>query len=171
MPSIGPTLPPHLQAGVQPTEDSDGDDYGPSIGPSIGPALPKQHEAGPQLPAGPQHPPSIGAQIPSSVTSPSLPATADSEDDDEDAYMPELPPDLAPAKPTARMQGPAMPPGVGARYVADDDSDDDFGPMPLPGGLGERRVDPVQEFRAKEEARRKAAEVRLPSCLHRRIHS
>lgn len=161
MPSIGPALPPHLQAAARPTEESDEDDYAPSIGPVI----PSSGEAGPKLPAGPQLPAassSVGPQLPPSLARPSNIAEDDDEED-EDAYLPALPPDLAPSKPAARVQGPAMPPGVGARYTGDSDSEDDVGPMPLPAGLSDTKVDAVQEFRAREEARRKAAEVRTHS--------
>ncbi|KAF7311410.1 hypothetical protein MKEN_01042900 [Mycena kentingensis (nom. inval.)] len=81
----------------------------------------------------------------------------DDEDDDEDAYAPMLPPDmLGPKAPTASSSRPAAP--TMPSYAHDDDSDDDIGPQPLRSGAVEKERDPVAEFIAKEEKRRKQVE-------------
>ncbi|KAL0945674.1 hypothetical protein HGRIS_014825 [Hohenbuehelia grisea] len=56
----------------------------------------------------------------------------------DDDYAPALPPDLATswaaAGPSQTRIGSAMP--IAGAHYADDDSDDNVGPMPLPTGAG-----------------------------------
>lgn len=120
---------------------------------------------GPQVVAtiGPQISPSVRPRLPVATARPSRPAVPneDAEEDEEDDYAPALPPDLAASRPVAparRVLGPAL----GPTAYANDDSDDDVGPAPLPAGhvYGER--DAVKEFQEREERRKKAIEV----CYH-----
>ncbi|KAG8706935.1 hypothetical protein FRC09_002114 [Ceratobasidium sp. 395] len=119
---IGPSIPTHLLKPSEPDEED-------------------QVEAGPSLPPAPRSttppaPPSIGPSIPAHLSKPTQPPPAEDEDEDEDAFLPALPPGLSgpTTKPTttapARQIGPTFP----SRPPPDSDSDDDYGPMPLPAG-------------------------------------
>lgn len=137
---------------------------------------------GPELPSHLQQrleeaEPAVGPQIPSELLNTQ---TADADDEDEDDYVPELPPDLktirsaTPSVSTVvrtvsyeekRVSGPSLPsyppiydPKYHAAYNEDDD-DDDFGPKPLPAGVKHAETNAVQEFMEREERRRKVAEV------------
>ena len=105
--------------------------------------------------------PGIGPELPPALRNP---AASAEDEDDEDSYVPELPPHLLVSrssnntKPSTprRVQGPSFP------GPADVDSDDDIGPKPLPpSALGSvsTEKDAVQEFIEKEESRRKKIEV------------
>jgi hypothetical protein len=176
--SLGPSLPPGLagtsSASTRVNENEDGgtgDAYASSI--SAG------YANGSRAPVGPHRPSaaSIGPMPPAVAAgrAPSAPAPAD--EDDEDDYVPALPPGFARPGPSASTASAAVPraapsarrpvagptmPGRGAPAPAlDDDSDDDVGPRPLPVGLTTTKKDAAAEFREREEARRKAVEVRL----------
>lgn len=101
----------------------------------------------------------IGPQIPASLAAKAAPA--EDEDEDEDSWAPSLPPDLAPPPP--RVIGPSFP-GPSSRSRYDHDSDDDYGPMPLPAGfqVEEDAGSGVREFIEREERRKKELEVRTP---------
>ncbi|KAG6844870.1 hypothetical protein H0H87_002815, partial [Tephrocybe sp. NHM501043] len=138
----------------------------PSIGPELPPHLQQQ---GPEEP----EPKNVGPEIPPHLLNQQ---TADDEDDEDD-YVPELPPDLVASRSTGtsapppvsnaekRVAGPSMPayppiynPKYHSAYNEDDDDDDDFGPKPLPAGVKHAQTDAVQEFMEREERRRKQAE-------------
>lgn len=158
MPSIGPTLPPHLQQqrAARSTTPTIDDEPGPSSPKVVGPQIPTQFIA-------PSYPPEEG----------------DDGDDDDDAYGPALPPHLAkrgarqelpaPARPAnQRVLGPTFP-GHDRNGMFDDDNDDEVGPKPLPMTGEEEELDGVKEFIEREERRRKQVEVRhaaicLPMC-------
>jgi hypothetical protein len=116
--------------------------------------------------AGPSLPPSIGPEIPAAVQK-RTPSADKQEDEDEDDYVPQLPPDLAAARnapsgsSAKRVQGPSFPTGPPRPTYGSDDEDDDVGPMPLPAGVVLEEKDGVTEFLEKEERRRKQIEVRL----------
>lgn len=109
----------------------------------------------------------VGPQIPSDLLK-------QEEEEDEDDYVPELPPDMVagrsagPSTSTSkRVVGPSIPsypptydPRHHASYSDGDDDDDDFGPKPLPAGVRHAEIDPVKQFMEKEEKRRKEIEVR-----------
>jgi hypothetical protein len=112
----------------------------------------------------------VGPQIPPSLLK-------QDEEEDEDDYVPELPPDMIAGRSTGltaapstskRVVGPSMPsypPTYDPRYHTsysddDEDDDDDFGPKPLPAGVRHVEIDPVKQFMEKEEKRRKEVEVR-----------
>lgn len=112
----------------------------------------------------------VGPQIPSDLLK-------QDEEEDEDDYVPELPPDMVAGRSAGpstnatstskRVVGPSMPsypptydPRHHASYSDDDDDDDDFGPKPLPAGVRHVEFDPVKQFMEKEEKRRKEIEVR-----------
>ncbi|KAG6894563.1 hypothetical protein C0993_011223 [Termitomyces sp. T159_Od127] len=138
-----------------------------SIGPDLPPHLQQRSEQAELVVVGPQ--------IPSEL----LNRHADADDEDEDDYVPELPPDLKTAcsgTPTVpavartvsqeekRVSGPSLPsyppiydPKYHAAYNEDED-DDDVGPKPLPAGVKHAETDAVQEFMEREERRRKVAE-------------
>jgi hypothetical protein len=190
--SLGPSLPPGLagapsaSARVDEDEDEDMDN-------THAPLIADGHANGSRAPVGPHRPSaaSIGPMPPAVADgpAPSVPAPADEDDDDD--YVPALPPGFsrpgpsastAPAAapraaPSARrpVAGPTLP-GRGAPAPAlDDDSDDDVGPRPLPVGLTATKKDAAAEFREREEARRKAVEVRLlrsrlPFPALKRVH-
>jgi hypothetical protein len=90
-----------------------------------------------------------------------LSSSKDHEEEDEDAWAPALPPDLEP--PPARVIGPPKPASMPMSAPTNDqyDSDDDYGPMPLPAGA--QMVDDVgsgvHEFIQREEHRKKELEV------------
>lgn len=152
MSSIGPELPPHLLNQQKSSSDEGVEEENPSVI-TVGPQIP------PQLLSEPYN---------------------DDEDEDEDDYVPALPPDLI----AARVAGPSAPPeasssaSLGKRQLGpslptyaptydphhyysdeDDDDDDDFGPKPLPPGMQHEATDAVKEFMEKEERRRKQIEV------------
>lgn len=148
MSSIGPELPPHLLQKPDAENLSDEDQAGPS---TVGPQIP------PHLAADPLIPPILDEG---------------EEESDDDDYGPALPPDLAASRtashagPSKRVVGPSFPPPPGqnhdrARYGSDGDSDDDFGPQPLPAGMSFEEEDGVREFMEREERRRKQVEVRI----------
>ncbi|KAG6890871.1 hypothetical protein C0992_012007 [Termitomyces sp. T32_za158] len=137
-----------------------------SLGPELPPHLQRRLKGAEHV--------SVGPQIPSEF---SASQTADADDEDEDDYVPELPPDLKTARSAApsvpvvvrteekRVSGPSLPsyppiydPKYHAAYNEDDDDDDDFGPKPLPAGVKHAETDAVQEFMEREERRRKVAE-------------
>ncbi|GJE97999.1 DUF3752 domain-containing protein [Phanerochaete sordida] len=147
---IGPDIPAHLLQNRSTTPDDGPEEAGPS-----------------------QPPPAIGPVIPPELHSRDrTPQANNEEDEDEDDYVPELPPDLAAAraKPNAgakRVQGPSFP-GAPPRRQYDDDSDDDVGPMPLPAGYVLEEKDGVTEFLEREERRRKQLEeASKPKTLQR----
>ncbi|GAA5823792.1 hypothetical protein JCM11251_003295 [Rhodosporidiobolus azoricus] len=148
---IGPQLPPHLAALHKRAEDDDApasagphlptsaapppadeDDSDDDYGPSLPPDLVKPTVAGPTLPppvAGPSRP-SIGPTLPPHLSggrSPSPPQSSSSR----------------------QVAGPSFPPPQ--PYGAADDSDDDFGPMPLPEGVTYEENDGARLFREREE--------------------
>lgn len=117
-------------------------------------------EAGPSQP----QPATIGRVISSELQSRDRTPQAINEDDEDD-YVPELPPDLAAARSKQeisgkRVQGPSFPSVLPRSHYDDDGSDEDVGPMPLPGGVVLEEKDGVTEFLEKEERRRKQIEVR-----------
>ncbi|KAF7312040.1 hypothetical protein MIND_00216100 [Mycena indigotica] len=108
--------------------------------------------------------PAIGPAIPEHL----LNTSTASEDEDDDAYAPPLPPDMVAGgstlKPQPTIQGPSIP----AASAYDDDSDDDIGPQPLRSGVASEERDAVAEFIAKEESRRKQVEEAAnPKALKR----
>jgi len=141
-------MPPHLlKANI--TEDSDTD----------------QDTVGPSAVAGPQIPP--GVQLPTTLP--------DDEEDEEDAYVPALPPDLRaksyssnPPQPHSQPRPPNI---IGPSFPSriDYDSDDDaYGPMPLPSGAQLEEKDGVDEVLEREERMKKAAEeAAKPKALKR----
>ncbi|KAF8060770.1 hypothetical protein FPV67DRAFT_1673615 [Lyophyllum atratum] len=145
MASIGPELPPHLQRRSN-EEEVEEEDVNVVVGPQIPSGLLNQVD----------------------------------DDDDEDDYVPELPPDLAATRSAGpsnaeasgssssvnkRVVGPSLPsypptydPKFHSAYEDEDDSDDDFGPRPLPAGVKHVERTAVQEFMEREERRRREAE-------------
>jgi hypothetical protein len=170
MSSIGPQLPPHLLAAAANAHASDDEDD--SEGPSPGPSAPAA--IGPAMPPPTMKPPAAPAPAPA--------AEVDSDDD----YTPALPPGFSAQPPASRpaagparassgrVVGPTMP-HHSARHE-DDDSEDEIGPSPVPVGPVVQR-NAAAEFRAREESRRKALEVRphvslaLPTHTHRNIRT
>ncbi|KII86248.1 hypothetical protein PLICRDRAFT_164662 [Plicaturopsis crispa FD-325 SS-3] len=147
MSSIGPELPPHLLARPKSTEADKDDSPPPPATVNVGPQIP------PELLQRPQ------------------PTVTEDEDEDEDDYVPQLPPDLI-----ASRAGPSKRPVIGPSFPSaqdhdrrqDDDSDDDVGPMPLPAGYSYQQGDAVREFMEKEERRRKQVEeASKPKTLKR----
>ncbi|KAG6848247.1 hypothetical protein H0H93_001973 [Arthromyces matolae] len=158
----------------------------PSIGPELPPHL-RQSTNEPERPSDEDEAAVIGPQIP---TGPSN--TGDDDDEDEDDYAPELPPELlatrsAPAGPSAptvvrsdsngakRVAGPSLPsyppiydPKYHSVYQDDDDDDDDVGPRPLPAGMKHAETNAAQEFMEREERRRiLAEEAAKPKAIQR----
>ncbi|GLB36803.1 putative protein of unknown function (DUF3752) [Lyophyllum shimeji] len=151
----------------------------PAIGPELPPHLqrPSEEEEKTETVV-------VGPQIP-----PDLLNNQVKDEDDEDDYVPELPPDLAAAHSAAgpstvemsassssaarRVVGPSLPsypptydPKLHAAYEEEDD--DDVGPKPLPAGVKYAEKDAVQEFMEREERRRKEAEeAAKPKALKR----
>lgn len=109
----------------------------PLAGPSIGPEIPQQSSSKPDL---------------------------DSEEDEDD-YVPALPPDLVAQRTSQkRIQGPTLP-SMAPRDEEDDD-DDDVGPMPLPSAYLnslQEEQDGVTEFLEREKRRKEAIEVQRHS--------
>lgn len=138
------------------------------IGPSVPAHLLKHHENDDDQ--GPQ--PSTSTSISVAVAGPQLPpytTPSTAEDDDDGSWMPELPPDLAPPPP--RMIGPSIPSRpLPASAGTEDDSDDDYGPMPLPAGAqaNDDAGSGIREFIEREERREKELQVRplLLICSH-----
>lgn len=99
---------------------------------------------------------SIGPQLPSSTSQ-----DDHEEGEDEDAWMPALPPDLELAP--VRVIGPSIPTSIPppSSVQEPDDLDDDYGPMPLPAGshAGDDAHSGVREFIEREERRKKELEV------------
>ena len=103
-------------------------------------------------------------QSTSNTIGPELPPSAsqkNDDDDDEDAWAPALPPDLEPAP--VRVIGPSIPTrnSLPSHLQEQYDSDDDYGPMPLPAG-SRAACDAdsgVREFIEREERRKKELEV------------
>ncbi|KAG5337570.1 hypothetical protein C0989_009332 [Termitomyces sp. Mn162] len=150
--------------------------------PSLGPELPlplRQRLEVETVAAGPEIPPEPLKQ-----------QTAGDDDEDEDDYVPELPPDIKAARSVAssvpaavrtssheekRISGPSLPsyppiydPKYHSAYNEDDEDDDDFGPKPLPAGVKHAERDAVQEFLEREERMRKVAEeAEKPKALKR----
>ncbi|KAF8915561.1 hypothetical protein CPB85DRAFT_1159787, partial [Mucidula mucida] len=100
----------------------------------------------------------------------------ENDEEDEDDYVPSLPPDLlasrkagpsAPTRvPAKQVKGPTLP----SAYYPDGDSDDDVGPRPLPPTAqgNNNKIDGVQQFLEKEERRRQQIEeASKPKALQR----
>ena len=120
----------------------------------IGPAIPGSAKRSTTPEAGP----SVGPQIPTNYL-----AQKPIEEEEEDDYVPELPPDLAAQRTAqkARVLGPSFPPATQNDYD-DSDDDDDVGPMPLPAHLRSQQEEKsaVEEFLEREKRRQQALEVR-----------
>lgn len=125
----------------------------------IGPAIPGSEKRSITPEAGP----SMGPQIPQSYA----PERPVEEEEEEDDYVPELPPDLVAQRAAGktRVLGPSLPSTVQSNY--DDSDDEDIGPMPLPAHLSSRQQEKsaVEEFLEKEKRRKQAMEVRDISSL------
>ncbi|EGN92959.1 hypothetical protein SERLA73DRAFT_190333 [Serpula lacrymans var. lacrymans S7.3] len=178
MASIGPQIPVHLlnkaSSSSSHSSGSDAEEIGPAIPKSLDTSLNNDGDGSF----------SIGKEV----------ADGDKgreqvSDEDEDDYMPALPPDLLasrtaePSSSTAtskRTVGPSLPPSHPSysihrsheqSYTQDSDSDSDIGPRPLPStyGSGHSSVgDGVREFIEREERRRKLVEeAKLPKKLER----
>lgn len=168
--SVGPYIPEHLQRSRNVSEEVDEDRGDAAAGTSsIRPQIPEHaalRSTTPPLPGAPR------------------PSTDD--DDDEDAYVPALPPTLLssrsgpsnyasasqPAKRQRRVLGPTLPGQAHDQGMYDDDEGEyEPGPMPMPAVAGARvgRDDgvneAVREFMEREERRRKEIEVGLRSFL------
>lgn len=159
---IGPSIPAHLLAKRSTTpDDNDETEAGPSA-PSIGPSIPQNLQS-------PQR------HIPTSGNEPQ-------EEEEEDDYTPALPPDLVAARsappssssnakskpvagPTLSSQSKLRSTHPQLQREDEEDSDDDYGPQPLPQGVVLEQNEGVREFLEKEERRRKQIEVRRPSIL------
>ncbi|CAE6506879.1 unnamed protein product [Rhizoctonia solani] len=155
---IGPAIPAHLLKGSQNTED-DEEDTGPM--PAAGPSSPPRSTT-PPAPAVTVAGPAIPGHL---LKRPEV-TTQQDEDDDDDAFMPALPPDLGkPSKP-ARQIGPTLP---SRPPLEDSESDDDYGPMPLPGGISSNDDnDGVKEFLERERRREEnIEEAKKPKALKR----
>lgn len=132
------------------------------------------------MPIGPQLPPHLqkkfsGADDKGGSAEDSEPRPHEDSDDD-DCFAPALPPDLAVRRPQAgpalpSTVGPNLPPSVNAfgpstsSVPADDDSDDEYGPMPPPAGAeAPEEEDGVKEFVEREKRRQQKLEVCLSIC-------
>ena len=152
MPLIGPQIPSHLldsSAPASPSHEHRSESYGTQL----------SSQAGPQL--GPHLAPSLGAAGPPQTN----PSARFEDEEDVDAYLPALPPDLVPP---ARILGPSFP-QASRLQENQSDSDDDVGPMPAPAGTkSDGPGDAVREFMEREERRRRAdEEARKPKRLQR----
>ncbi|CAE6451482.1 unnamed protein product [Rhizoctonia solani] len=109
-----------------------------------------------------------GPAIPEHLLKPTTQQVDDDDDDDDDAFMPALPPDVVGAsKPAPRQLGPTLPPRPPPE---DSESDDDYGPMPLPAGLSSNNEegDGVKEFLERERRRQEnIEEAKKPKALKR----
>ena len=121
----------------------------------IGPPVPDSVNRSTTPEAGPSIPPNYAVGAPAE------------EEEEEDDYVPELPPDLVAqrAAQKTRVLGPSLPSVVQDSY--DDSDDEDVGPMPLPAHLGSQQQEKsaVEEFLEKEKRRKKAIEVRGTKSL------
>ena len=104
------------------------------------------------------------------------PPRYEEEEEDEDCYVPELPPELAAVRasasgPPRRTMGPAR--GPLRREEEEEESEDEIGPLPPPpphagAGPPNSHEDAVAEFMQKEAQRRQAVEVcQCPPCVGR----
>ncbi|KAJ3483558.1 hypothetical protein NLI96_g6227 [Meripilus lineatus] len=162
---IGPSIPAHLLAKRSTTpDDNDETEAGPSA-PSIGPSIPQNLQS-------PQR------HIPTSGNEPQ-------EEEEEDDYTPALPPDLVAARsappssssnakskpvagPTLSSQSKLRSTHPQLQREDEEDSDDDYGPQPLPQGVVLEQNEGVREFLEKEERRRKQIEeASKPKTLKR----
>ena len=104
--------------------------------------------------------PSAGPQIPTDYLA--RESVDGEKEEEEDDYVPELPPDLAAQRTAqrARVLGPSLPSAAQNSY--DDSDDDDVGPMPLPAHLNSQQEEKsaVEEFLEREKRRQQAIEVR-----------
>ncbi|KAF9261537.1 hypothetical protein L218DRAFT_869710 [Marasmius fiardii PR-910] len=168
MSSIGPQLPPHLQH-LTSSQDSDSEEENATVDPEIPSDLLKKRTT-----ATTEEVAVVGPQIPSELLKQRATAPEE-EEEDEDDYMPALPPDLAASRSgpefaatstNKKIIGPAFPPQHGSYS---DDDDDDVGPMPLPAGYQKpAEVDGVKQFLEQEEKRRKnIEEAAKPKVLKR----
>ncbi|KAG9098224.1 hypothetical protein FRC07_010677, partial [Ceratobasidium sp. 392] len=96
------------------------------------------------------------------------------EDEDEDAFLPALPPDLPGPTTTNPALAPAPTKQIGPTFPSrpppDSDSDDDYGPMPLPAGVDSSydENDGVREFMEREKRReQQIEEAKKPKALKR----
>ena len=129
----------------------------------MGPQFPARSDSAVQRPPQTDPQPSSGAPVP----------RYEEEEEDEDCYVPELPPDLAAARasasgPPRRTLGPAR--GPLRREEEEEESEDEIGPLPPPpqAGAPNAHEDAVAEFMQKEAQRRQAVEVRQsPLCAGR----
>ncbi|KAJ1310718.1 hypothetical protein OPQ81_009241 [Rhizoctonia solani] len=154
---IGPAIPAHLLKGSQNTEDDDETGPMPTAGPS-----PPPRSTTPPAPAVTV----AGPAIPEHLLKRCEPTTQQEEEDD-DAFMPALPPDLTgPPKPAPRQLGPTLP---SRPPPEDSESDDDYGPMPLPEGASSNEDnDGVKEFLERERKREEnIEEAKKPKALKR----
>jgi hypothetical protein len=109
---------------------------------------------------------SIGPQIPDHIRQQLAIDNSDDDDgSDGDDYVPSLPPDLVAARSvpsTSSLPQPPSPPRPSRPTPNDDDGDSDseIGPRPLPPSYSRasQDSDPVAQFMAIEEARRKNLE-------------
>ncbi|KAH7330629.1 hypothetical protein B0J17DRAFT_696689 [Rhizoctonia solani] len=156
---IGPSIPAHLLKGSQNNEDDEETGPMPAAGPSSSP-----RSTTPPVPVASV----AGPAIPEHLLKRSEPTTQQDEDDDDDAFMPALPPDVGgPSKPAPRQLGPTFPSGPPPE---DSESDDDYGPMPLPEGLSSNNEegDGVKEFLERERRRQEnIEEAKKPKALKR----
>jgi hypothetical protein len=142
---IGPSIPARLLKNSQPTDESE-DDVGPM---PVAPNSPPRNTTPPAA---------AGPAIPEHLSKRPEPATTE-EEEDEDAFLPTLPPDIAPpSKPSIRQIGPTLP---SRPPPENSDSDEDYGPMPLPAGLSSSNDenDGVREFMEREKRRQENIEV------------
>lgn len=158
MSRIQPQKPAHLLNAADSDDEYNGNSpMLPTQGPQIPPHLAnKPKSTSPPRAAHPQPP-----------TAPFQPNAEDAEED-EDAYLPALPPDLVAPK---RKLGPTLPANSSQTRFYDDDLSDseEVGPMPAPAGPHANAADDaVREFMEREERRRKAdEEARQPKKLQR----
>ncbi|CCO35146.1 putative protein KIAA1704 OS=Homo sapiens GN=KIAA1704 PE=1 SV=1 [Rhizoctonia solani AG-1 IB] len=141
--------------GTQNTEDDEEEEAGP---------MPPPRSTTPPAPAAT----TAGPSIPEHLLKPQV-AQQNEEDDeeDDDSFMPALPPDLAePSKSAPRKIGPTLP---SRPPPEDSDSDDDYGPMPLPPGVSSNDDnDGVREFMERERRRQEnIEEAKKPKVLKR----
>jgi hypothetical protein len=93
-------------------------------------------------------------------------SAGEEDEDDDDSFVPELPPDLATSKPSASVIGPTLPAHFSRPQDDGTDSDEDYGPSPLPPGVQlDEEGSGVREFIEKEQRRMKEVEVRMHLSL------
>jgi hypothetical protein len=178
MPTVGPTLPPHLQKRKRSPSDPEESSPPRKIQAAIGPALPSNPDEldidfssddgyGPSA----QAPKGDASSPPRRTVGPSLPPAKnpdelDIRDESSEDDGPAPPPKAAPA-PAKRVLGPAPPPAnLSERpsHPVDSDSsdDDDYGPAPPPAPGSQAAL--ILEQRAQvESARRDAAAPNEPA--------